>query len=43
MDTLFLGVLNVIPCCVLWLFGGEPKGAYGRASAGKTIYEFIDN
>jgi hypothetical protein len=21
MDPLFLGVFNVVPCCVLWFFG----------------------
>ena len=35
--------LMLFPCCVLWFFGRESTGAYGRASAGKEIYKFIDN
>jgi hypothetical protein len=29
MDTLFLGISNAIPGCVLWVFGRELQGAPG--------------
>ena len=36
MDTLFLGVSNVVPCCVLRIFGRVPIGAYDRTPDGKN-------
>ena len=37
MDTLSLGIFNVIPCCVLWIFSRVSAGTYDRTSAGKRI------
>ena len=37
MDSLFLGILNVIPRGVLRFFSGEPTGAYNRTQKGKEI------
>ena len=37
MDSLFLGVFNVISCCVLWIFGRKSTGALHRKAQGKTI------
>jgi hypothetical protein len=39
MDTLFLGVPDVVPRRVLWFFSRKPKRAYDRASAGTAIHE----
>jgi hypothetical protein len=38
MDTLFLGVPHAIPCCVLWLFGGEFKRTQGGKTKRKAVY-----
>ena len=43
MDTLSLGVFNVISCGVLWFPGGKYTGALCGASTGKAIYIFINN
>jgi hypothetical protein len=37
MDTLFLGVFNVVSCRVLWFFSREPKRAYGRTQKRRKI------
>jgi hypothetical protein len=42
VDPLFLGVFNVVSCCVLWFPGRKFSGTPGRATAGKTIYHFYD-
>src|SRR5258705_5841651 len=41
MDTLSLGIFNVIPRCVLRVSCRKPARAYGRASTGKTIYGML--
>src|SRR4030095_8532887 len=41
MDTLFLGVSHVVPCCVLWFFSREPERTYGRKQERKSIYDII--
>jgi len=39
MDTLFLGIPDVVPRGFLWFFSREFSGARGRTSAGTTIHD----
>jgi hypothetical protein len=39
MDTLLLGIPDVIPGCVLWFFSGVSTGAQNRKGQGETIHE----
>ena len=41
MDTLFLGVSHVIPCCVLWFSCRIPTGAQVLKEQGETVYRFM--
>ncbi|MEJ7674832.1 MAG: hypothetical protein WKF59_19585 [Chitinophagaceae bacterium] len=38
MERLFLGILNAVPCCVLWVSGRVPVGAQDRERQGRKIY-----